>query len=65
MPETFLREYQGSLQTEGYEAYTEIGNRAGISHVGCRADVRSKLFDARQVAKVGPAVDGTSPLRKP
>jgi transposase len=39
--------YRGYIQTDGYAAYTAVGEREGIHHVGCWAHARRKFFDAK------------------
>ena len=49
-PENFLREFQGTLQSDGYTAYDKIGGK-GMVHVCCLAHIRRKFYDALQVNK--------------
>jgi transposase len=44
--ERLLEGFQGFLQTDGYEGYTEIGARPGIVHVGCWAHARRRFHEA-------------------
>ena len=46
VPKRLLRNYQGFLQTDGYEGYTALGHEPGISHVGCWAHARRKFDEA-------------------
>lgn len=61
IPEEFLRDYKGYLQTDGYTGYQSVGNREGISHLGCWAHVRRKFVDVikgtKGVGKAGIAQD--------
>ena len=45
-----LGDFRGFLQTDGYKGYAAVGNRDGITHVGCLVHVRRKFVEA---AKVG------------
>ena len=47
-PKEFLGDWQGILQTDGYQAYDNIGG-AKIVHVGCWAHARRKFVDAVKV----------------
>ena len=47
-PRKFLGEWQGILQTDGYQAYENIGG-AKLIHVGCWAHARRKFVDAVKV----------------
>ncbi len=49
-PKKFLGEWEGILQTDGYQAYQNIGGPK-IVHVGCWAHPRRKFID---VVKVNP-----------
>jgi transposase len=41
-----LKNYQGALQTDGYEAYSIYENKAGILHLACWAHARRKFVEA-------------------
>lgn len=43
-PTAFLEHFQGTLQTDGYTAYNELGKREGIILLACMAHVR-RYFD--------------------
>src|ERR1700689_4498251 len=47
-PAKFLGEWNGILQTDGYQAYDQVGGPALI-HVGCWAHARRKFVDAVKV----------------
>jgi transposase len=47
-PKKFLGDWQGILQTDGYQAYDNIGGPK-LVHVGCWAHVRRKFVDAVKV----------------
>ena len=47
-PKKFLGEWEGILQTDGYQAYKGIGG-AKLVHVGCWAHARRKFVDAVKV----------------
>ena len=47
-PAKFLKDWSGILQTDGYQAYDQVG-RPGLVHVGCWAHARRKFVDAVKV----------------
>jgi transposase len=47
-PKKFLGEWDGILQTDGYQAYDNIGGQK-LVHVGCWAHARRKFVDAVKV----------------
>ena len=47
-PKKFLCEWQGILQTDGYQAYDNVGGPKMV-HVGCWAHARRKFVDAVKV----------------
>jgi transposase len=55
-PAKFLKSWNGILQTDGYQAYDQVGG-AGLIHVGCWAHARRKFVDAVKVnPKDGAAI---------
>lgn len=55
-PKKFLGEWEGILQTDGYQAYDNIGGDK-LVHVGCWAHARRKFVDAVKVnPKDGEAI---------
>jgi transposase len=55
-PRKFLKDWNGILQTDGYQAYDHVGG-AGLIHVGCWAHARRKFVDAVKVnPKDGAAI---------
>ena len=55
-PAKFLRDWNGILQTDGYQAYDRVGG-ANLIHVGCWAHARRKFVDAVKVnPKDGAAI---------
>src|SRR5271168_2443731 len=55
-PAKFLKDWNGILQTDGYQAYDKVGG-AGLIHVGCWAHSRRKFVDAVKVnPKDGAAI---------
>jgi transposase len=40
VPLHYLQEYRGTIQTDGYDGYRELGRQPGIVHSGCRAHAR-------------------------
>jgi len=64
IPAQYLSEYEGYLQSDGYDGYEEIGNSDGIIHVGCWAHARRYFFEASKVnKKTGAAEEGLSRIR--
>jgi hypothetical protein len=54
-PREFLGQWEGILQTDGYQAYQDVGGPK-LVHVGCWAHARRKFVDAVKVnPKDGPA----------
>jgi transposase len=47
-PAKFLKNWNGILQTDGYQAYDRVGG-PGLIHVGCWAHARRKFVDAVKV----------------
>jgi transposase len=55
-PAKFLKDWNGILQTDGYQAYNHVGG-PGLIHVGCWAHARRKFVDAVKVnPKDGAAI---------
>jgi transposase len=55
-PAKFLKDWNGILQTDGYQAYDQVGG-LGLIHVGCWAHARRKFVDAVKVnPKDGAAI---------
>jgi transposase len=63
VPQDYLKDYHGYIQTDGYAGYDALGVQDGIIHVGCWAHVRRKFHEAvqarqkdrRQNSKTGSA----------
>lgn len=51
-PREFLKGFRGKLQSDGYQAYAELGE--GIVYVGCGAHIRRGFVDAAKVAPLDP-----------
>lgn len=47
LPREILKDYNGSLQTDGYAAYEQFENKKDIALLACMAHARRKFFDAR------------------
>ena len=47
-PRKFLGQWEGILQTDGYQAYDDVGGE-NLVHVGCWAHARRKFVDAVKV----------------
>jgi transposase len=50
VPNLFLKDYAGYIQTDAYTGYDALGRRPGIYHVGCWAHARRKFME---VVKAG------------
>lgn len=50
VPNDFLKDYQGYIQTDAYSGYDALGRRPGIYPVGCWAHARRKFME---VVKAG------------
>jgi transposase len=46
-PKEFLKDFQGALQSDGYNAYDMFENKAGITLLACMAHARRKFDQAR------------------
>ena len=65
IPLGYLSEYEGFLQTDGYEGYTYVGSLAGITHAGCWAHARRKFDEAAKASKkAGSAAEALGQIRK-
>jgi transposase len=42
---TFLGDYQGTVQTDGFSGYDFLDRQAGVRHAGCLAHVRRKFME--------------------
>jgi transposase len=62
-PLQYLSEYEGHLQTDGYEGYTDAGALPGDVHVGCRDRVCSRSSEAAKASsKRGSAQEALGPI---
>ena len=43
---SLLKDFQGALQTDGYEVYEMYENKSGVLPLGCWAHVRRKFFES-------------------
>jgi transposase len=48
-----LKDYQGAIQTDGYQAYSIYENKKGVLLLGCWAHSRRKFFEALKEDKAG------------
>ena len=70
VPLRLLEGFTGYLQTDGYDGYNAVGNRDGITHLGCWAHARRKFDEAvkaqghRGQAKAGKAMMGLAWIQK-
>ncbi|MCK5851282.1 MAG: IS66 family transposase [Kiritimatiellae bacterium] len=46
VPKTFLTDYKGYVQTDGYAGYEFVDDLPGVKHLGCWAHARRKFMDA-------------------
>ncbi len=51
IPLQYLSEYEGALQTDGYDGYTDVGSLPSITHAGCWAHARRKFDEAAKASK--------------
>jgi transposase len=51
-PREFLKGFRGKLQSDGYQAYAELGE--GIVYVSCGAHIRRGFVDAAKVSPLDP-----------
>ncbi len=65
IPLGYLSEYEGYLQTDGYEGYESTGSLPGIIHAGCWAHARRKFDEAAKASKkTGSAEEALGQIRK-
>jgi transposase len=65
IPLGYLAEYEGFLQTDGYDGYTDVGSLASITHAGCWAHVRRKFDEAAKASKkTGSAAEALARIGK-
>ncbi|MBI2792223.1 MAG: IS66 family transposase [Gammaproteobacteria bacterium] len=50
-PSNFLKNYQGTIQADGYSGYNECCALENIHRAGCWAHVRRKFYDVAQLLK--------------
>ncbi len=50
---TFLRGYQGAVQTDGYSGYNFLDVQKDVIHIGCWAHARRKFMEADKAKKQG------------
>jgi transposase len=50
IPMEFLQGYRGTVQTDGYTGYNELGRQPGIVHAGCWAHARRKYIEVTKVS---------------
>ncbi len=51
MLRSYIKDYRGYLQTDGYDGYTKIGEQDGIVHVGCMAHTPAAFYSLIESAK--------------
>lgn len=51
-PAAFLKDFRGTLQSDGYPAYADLGS--SIVHAGCMAHVRRGFVEAGKVSPLDP-----------
>ena len=57
VPLEYLSEYEGYVQSDGYEGYAELGRQPGVIPVGCWAHARRKYYEAKVVSKYSESAD--------
>jgi transposase len=53
VPFEFLDDYEGYVQTDGYQGYDRLGKKPGILMLGCWSHVRRKFVDVTKVSSNG------------
>ncbi len=48
VPQKYLGDFKGYIQTDGYSGYQAIGESNGVIHVGCMAHIRRKFMDVQK-----------------
>ena len=61
---TFLGDYSGFVQTDGYQAYDSLAAAARWVHVGCWAHARRKFYEAEKVAHSALLTEALSRIKK-
>ena len=65
---TFLGNFQGTVQTDGYSGYNFLDQREGVRHIGCWAHARRKFTDVTKAQgknrKAGAADKALSYIKK-
>jgi len=44
VPKSFLNDFMGYLQSDGYSAYDDLGLKEKITHLACMAHARRKFI---------------------
>src|SRR3989304_5902847 len=60
VPQKYLKGYQGYIQTDGYQGYNVVGERAGIVHLGCWGPVRRQFMDVVKARDKGSKKNGNA-----
>jgi transposase len=50
-PRNMLEDFKGYLQTDGYQVYTQYGNKNDVTHLACWAHARRYFFEAKDQDK--------------
>jgi transposase len=58
----FLAEYEGYIQTDGYNGYDELARQSGIIHVGCWVHARRNFVDVLKAMGGGKKKKGNAPI---
>ena len=61
---SFLGEYAGFVQSDGYKAYDAVAGTANWTHVGCWAHARRAFFEANKVAYSSLLTDALGRIKK-
>ena len=61
---SFLGDYAGFVQSDGYKAYDTVASGARWTHVGCWAHARRKFYEAEKIAHSALTTDALGRIRK-
>ncbi|MCX7025882.1 MAG: IS66 family transposase [Spirochaetes bacterium] len=61
---SFLGDYSGFVQSDGYKAYDAVSRVSAWTHVGCWAHVRRKFYEAEKIAHSALTTDALGRIRK-
>jgi transposase len=61
---SFLGDYAGFVQSDGYKVYDAVSKGAAWTHVGCWAHARRKFYEAEKIAHSALTTDALGRIRK-